>query len=60
MSDTYLFVASLLYFVPVAILVAATSLAAFGRELIPFTAQTSQPAARRNTDETGSSCEPSM
>jgi hypothetical protein len=35
MSDSIVFAASLLYFVPITVVIAATSLAAFGRELLP-------------------------
>jgi hypothetical protein len=35
MSDSLFLAASLLYFVPISVVVAATSLAAFGRDLMP-------------------------
>jgi hypothetical protein len=44
MSDFYLFTASLLYFAALSVVVAATSLAAFGRELIPFSPRPSAQA----------------
>lgn len=34
MSDSYILAASLLYFVPISLVIAATSVAAFGRDLL--------------------------
>ncbi len=55
MSDSYLFAASWLYFAVLSVAVAATSLAAFGRDLVPFGARTSP---NENDDEISSSAKP--
>jgi hypothetical protein len=48
MSDSYVFAASLFYFAVLSIVVAALTLAAFGRDLIPFRARPSAPVDEKS------------